>query len=721
MSNIPLNSIKFPELNNTYTIPQLDETLAVEGDAAESSAVGAALNTKADKDGTYPNLTAGLADMATQLKSTVGITDEEPYLFRTSGGSADIGDFETDKIVGGSVAWNQLVDKDKFVQATYTNITTTPNNDGSITVVVSDTVETTTNVLLTANTGTSYIKVPIDHKYMIYDSCERVGECVYSNQYNGSSMGWNNVRSQIGVNNILLSFRVVSGTPAGTYKIHPQLFDLTLMFGSTIADYIYSLEQATGGAGVAWFRKLFPKSYYAYNPGTLIHVGNISKHRMVGFNQWDEEWESGRFDTTTGANIASETQIRSKNYIPVLPDTSYYLKSSYQVWTMFYDANHNLITAENLPIGTKNANALKWGNETKTTPDNCHYIRFYCQEYYGATYNHDICINLSWDGERDGEYAPYAAYEYPLDADFYLLGVPKLDANNRLYFDGDEYASDGTVTQRYGMVDLGSLTWSYTGGTYSRMQADISGIKQASSADAIANILCSKYTTDSVGHVYAHVADKTIGVHNTLEQIWVYDSDYSDAAAFKTARSGVYLVYERAEPMYAQSDPYENPQRVDDFGTEEYVAEPFGTNDVIVPVGHRTFYQANLRAKLEMAPNSPDGDGDYIVRQANGENTYVPLVITPEVQVVNQSFDYDPSISVEAGAITSTDFALNVPTGYIPAMVVVVGTNNLNAFAIMEQNFSVSPAKLLVTLKNITDTTRTLSFVEANILYVKSS
>ena len=47
--------------------------------------------------------------------------------------------------------------------------------------------------------------------------------------------------------------------------------------------------------------------------------------------------------------------------------------------------------------------------------------------------------------------------------------------------------------------------------------------------------------------------------------------------------------------------------------------------DSIVPVGHETQYQPNLRAKLEMAPDSPDGDGDYIVRQANGLNSYVPI------------------------------------------------------------------------------------------------
>lgn len=32
-----------------------------------------------------------------------------------------------------------------------------------------------------------------------------------------------------------------------------------------------------------------------------------------------------------------------------------------------------------------------------------------------------------------------------------LRGIPKLDANNALVYDGDTYASDGTVTRRYGV------------------------------------------------------------------------------------------------------------------------------------------------------------------------------------------------------------------------------------------------------------------------------
>lgn len=56
-----------------------------------------------------------------------------------------------------------------------------------------------------------------------------------------------------------------------------NLIDLTQMFGSTIANYIYSLEQNTEGAGVAFFRNLYPDNYYAYTAGTTELVGGDDK------------------------------------------------------------------------------------------------------------------------------------------------------------------------------------------------------------------------------------------------------------------------------------------------------------------------------------------------------------------------------------------------------------------------------------------------------------
>ena len=114
---------------------------------------------------------------------------------------------------------------------------------------------------------------------------------------------------------------------------------------------------------------------------------------------------------------------------------------------------------------------------------------------------------------------------------------------------------------------------------------------------------------------------------NTLS-IRIDSTKANTVAAFRTwlASNPTAFVYMLATPTTETAEPYRNPQIVDDFGTEEYVTTS------IVPVGHVTKYQPNLRAKLEMSPDSPDGDGDYIVRQANGENSYVSLASTTTIQ-----------------------------------------------------------------------------------------
>lgn len=502
------------------------------------------LDDKANIDGYYESMTVGNAE---QLVATVGVEDKVPYLFRTSGGSADIGDRETDMLVGGTIAWNQLV-----------------------------------------NTTDTSVTVPSGHKcYAVISGVRGIG----------TSAGE--------------GISVTGGTDI--------VIDLTQMFGSAIADYINTLETTTPGAGVAWFRKLFPKDYYAYDAGTLMSV-KTSSHKTVGFNAWDEEWELGTIDSTTGADVSGTTTIRSKNYIPVVPGMQYYAKNA-SITTAsyfnvrFYDADKNYIGA----LGSGGVQPY-WNNSGAhpvIPPDNARYMRFYVQSGYGTTYKNDICINLSWDGERDGEYEAYSAHTYPLDSDLELRGIPKLDADNKLYYDGDTYESDGTVTRKYGIVDLGTLTWTKDSNASRFYTRSINNSVKL----ATRNALCGRYfvygTYNEVvgGSGKFYISDQ--GALSCSD-----DGSYETGAAFATAMSGVYLVYELATPTTESADPYQNPQIVDDFGTEEYV-DP---RTVPIPVGHVTRYQANLRAKLEMAPDSPDGNGDYILRQTNGANAYVPLV-----------------------------------------------------------------------------------------------
>lgn len=609
-------------------------------------------------DGYYENMTVGSAD---QLISSVNIEDKVPYVFRTSGGSADIGDREFDEIHGGTIAWNQLrADTD----ATLSRDGITTAYDSSTHKISIKNDSRTTNYSQGSDQITLVNAVTVGHKYLVDSDKNEAGVGIVVLNVNSQVLTFVPVNSIFTFSNTAtrMSLRVskdydfVTAHPVNdVFSFYLNIYDLTQMFGSAIADYIYSLEQANAGAGVAWFKSLFPKPYYAYNAGQLISVSGLSAHKMIGFNQWDEEWEQGGI-SGDGVPVSATERIRSKNFCQILPNTTYYAtcgktdggnQNRYYIAVVFYDADKNFIS-------------IAWANNlTFTTPSNACYFKLTTNSstvVYGGTYNNDICINLHWDGERDGEYEPYEVHEYALDSDVTLRGIPKLDADNKLYFDGDVYASDGTVERRYGIVDLGTLTWQTIGASGHKFTTSAISFIKPYPNNAKANMLCSIFTTLPYYTGSSGDADTTIGSIGLKDNnyIFVNSDKYQDmtGAQFKSAVSGVYLVYELATPTTESAEPYTNPQIVDDWGTEEYViAEQSG---VKMPVGHDTDYKPNLRAKLEMSPDSPSGgDGDYIVRQTSGTNEYVKLVIPTELPT-NPSNDGEFTLKCTVSGGTAT-------------------------------------------------------------------
>ena len=396
-------------------------------------------------------------------------TDTTPYLFKAVG---DVyGDRLEDKIVGGTVAWNQyapnFVTNNGYEFAKCTGAF----SDGVATLTVNTDGATASRASI-FNSNTTEVPAPIAfHKYFL-TCCVKPSVAV---DYVTTRFGNGNSVRKDGLT--VNAWNLVEGvsthsTPSGQYvqvDVYGSLsvgdtvqvksfmvFDLTQMFGSTIADYIYSLEQSQAGAGVAWFKKLFPNDYYPYNAGELLSVEGLSAHVMR-------------------------------------------------------DADNNVI-----------------GN-------------------------------------------------YPLDSSLTLRGIPKLDASNNLYYDGDEYTSDGKVKRKYGVVDLGSLNWTY----YPSETAFYCTINVMNRKNG--NLLCSKYTKSLQGVSYLNNMEFSYqsGADTTL---WFKNTAYTDATAFKSAMSGVMLVYELATPTTETATPYTNPQIVSKYGTLEYV-----TNS-IVPVGHKTTY-----------------------------------------------------------------------------------------------------------------------------------
>jgi len=384
----------------------------------------------------------------------------------------------------------------------------------------------------------------------------------------------------------------VTGLTSGS----DMVCDLTQMFGTTIADYIYSLEQATAGAGVAFFRKLFSEDYYAYDAGTMRHVSGVSAKETVGKNliqKFTNRTGSGITLTVNndGAVKASGTATATATFgvdftgiggnIVLSGCPSGGGASSYQLW--IYDSTTGASTG-----------IADTGNGATGTLDESHTYQLRLRYASGYAANQTFYPMIRRVGASD-IYKPYTKHSYPLDSSLTLRGIPKLDNNNQLYFDGDTYESDGTVTRRYGIVDLGTLNWTYHAPTstlpYGYFDYILYSMKNFSNASEVANIFCGNYRAVTSAQVAKNGYDKTIAVGG--QTIFIADSGYTTAASFKSAMSGVYLVYELATPTTETAEPYTNPQICDPYGTEEFISTS------LVPVGHYTKYPENLRAKLE--------------------------------------------------------------------------------------------------------------------------
>lgn len=421
--------------------------------------------------------------------------EESIYLQRQTAGGADVGNRENLlKIVGGTIAWNQL----------------SPVGGGSVTI-------------------------PAGHVY-------------YFEQTNYVSKYDYDVTVYCDENSVLI--------------------DLTIMFGKEIADYVYALEAAQLGDGVAFIKPFIERADKSYNAGELVSV-NPSAHETVGFNAWDEEWEAGNFASSTGLPTTDANRIRSKNFISVLQHIDYYGKVPVSANVFLYDEVKNYIGYVNMTnrvFGTGGASFIKFSCGGSTHPI--------------VSYDNDICINIS-NPSRNGTYEPYVKRTYPID-NIDLRGKLKLDANNKLYYDGDEYAADGTVTRKYELVDMGTLSWQYR----SAQQVFTLSVRGFSKTNG--NVVCTIYPQHF--GTFAGMPDKSIATFATFNanDIIVKDSDYTNAAAFKSAMSGTYLVYERVTEINESAEVWENPQIVDAGGTEEFI----DTRDVPMLVSQASmFYQ----------------------------------------------------------------------------------------------------------------------------------
>lgn len=412
-----------------------------------SSDVVATLNdvdNKADKVGSYPDLIAGTAD---NLLSSSYQTDKTPYILRRT----PYGARERGSIVGGSVVWNQL-EQGRTGSSTSYGITFS-YSDGLWTF--SGTC-TQTNVAFRLSNNNKPIQT--GHKILLTNTSStfKVRLQGFIPSTPASTPGERILEAQDGaVNDIVVMAFNMNGVAVNETDRF-GIFDLTLMFGSTIADYIYSQEQASAGAGVAFFRSLFSKPYYAYNAGEIISV-NTSAHKMVGFNQFDADSTliplgftkeaDGSYYLQTAASFPTNAPLweNKSGYAGQI-----YFRYEYKFnsassaggrFKVFYaDGTSDSYYPSPVTSFTTYSGITRKGKKVQ-------YIGWDFGSGGVSTWFKDICINFS-DPSKNGTYEPYTAHTYPLDSSLTLRGLPKLDGDS-LYYDGDIYPPSGEVERRY--------------------------------------------------------------------------------------------------------------------------------------------------------------------------------------------------------------------------------------------------------------------------------
>ena len=599
-----------------------------------AAALEHALDDYATITGYFPEMSVGFSDLARQLDTDLHVTDTAPYLFRTAGGTAEIGDREEDEIVGGTVAVNQLLSSPSMTNATQAfpqgtsfvsghkllfmgkwNKIDTSGNSLQVYIYLNDGTLDYSRVLWYTDGGSNIYTVP---KTMVANgnSNQEGGVWIYLNNFSNSQ-------------NITLN-----------------VIDLTQMFGSTIADYAYTLEQAQAGSGINWLKSYgFFDKYIPYNAGELVSVSNLTSHRMVGFNQLVTQPTRSltvpTFDLTKASRIIAGKEYEYK-FESITGATSW--RNVMMVWDL--DGNPITVNTANLcTITPSNANMYITSggyylqNDNSTTKSmfitfnrDCYVMFFF---YYGDTTESTTINNanlvIHWDDTEANTYEPYKVYNYPLDDSIVLRGVPKL-VNGQIVYDGDRWMPSGEVERNRGVItfdgtELSSVWVLYTEGGLNQFYTSQGVITNIiSSSINGANTVCDRFPSISI-------SDRTTAGYGTCyaaTNAICFNIDPSVASTIEEWQTWlrshpVTVEYEYATPTTEQATPYQTPQIVDNWGTEEYVGSP-------IPVGHNTRYPLNMRAKLEAMADNPSTDGEYVLHYEGGEATYSPLASNPTIQ-----------------------------------------------------------------------------------------
>ena len=162
----------------------------------------------------------------------------------------------------------------------------------------------------------------------------------------------------------------------------------------------------------------------------------------------------------------------------------------------------------------------------------------------------NICPISGWTGAN-----VYHSGADTSDATTYSITFP---SEAGTVYGGTLDVTTGKLTVDRAMVDLGTLTWyAATAQGRIRFKAPVIGIKQIGSPNVLGAIVCSSYAAKTANQTYT--GSLGISLQQNANDVYIYDpqKEAFSAADFKSAMSGVQLVYELATPQTYQLTPTE--------------------------------------------------------------------------------------------------------------------------------------------------------------------
>lgn len=143
-------------------------------------------------------------------------------------------------------------------------------------------------------------------------------------------------------------------------------------------------------------------------------------------------------------------------------------------------------------------------------------------------------------------YSPYHSNVYQIPEAIKTLpgyGWSAGTAKNYVDYENKRYV------QCVGSVDLGTLTWT-AGESVSFKTHHLAGQKLTKSYSIAPNFICPKYSTKTQNESWGKTSITGISATSNVNgYIYVNDTSYTDATAFKQAMQGVTLYYELATPI----------------------------------------------------------------------------------------------------------------------------------------------------------------------------